>query len=56
VLAPGGLIFFSTNAWKFKLDATVQSRYHVHDVSAETLPTDFERSPHIHRCYEVRIR
>lgn len=54
VLAPGGLLVFSTNAQKFKLDESLTSRYTVKDISAETLPTDFERNPRIHRCYEIR--
>jgi 23S rRNA (guanine2445-N2)-methyltransferase / 23S rRNA (guanine2069-N7)-methyltransferase len=54
VLAPGGLLVFSTNAQKFKLDAAVGGRYPVRDVSKETLPVDFERNPHIHRCFEIR--
>jgi 23S rRNA (guanine2445-N2)-methyltransferase / 23S rRNA (guanine2069-N7)-methyltransferase len=54
VLAPGGLLVFSTNAQKFKLDEFLASRYTVRDISVETLPSDFERSPRIHRCYEIR--
>ena len=54
LLAPGGLIVFSTNAQRFRLDAALAGRYDVRDVSAATLPKDFERNPHIHRCYEVR--
>ncbi len=56
VLAPAGLLVFSTNAQKFKLDASLPARYDLRDISAETLPRDFERNPHIHRCYEIRVR
>ena len=28
----------------------------VRDISAATLPKDFERNPRIHRCYEMRQR
>jgi 23S rRNA (guanine2445-N2)-methyltransferase / 23S rRNA (guanine2069-N7)-methyltransferase len=55
VLAPGGLLVFSTNAQKFKLDESLAARYSVRDISAETLPTDFARNPRIHRCYEIRV-
>lgn len=56
LLAPGGLLVFSTNAQKFKLDESITLRYTVEDVSAKTLPLDFERNPRIHRCYELRAR
>jgi 23S rRNA (guanine2445-N2)-methyltransferase / 23S rRNA (guanine2069-N7)-methyltransferase len=56
LLAPGGLIVFSTNAQKFRLDEQVAQRFDVRDVSAATLPKDFERNPRIHKCYEVRVR
>jgi 23S rRNA (guanine2445-N2)-methyltransferase / 23S rRNA (guanine2069-N7)-methyltransferase len=54
LLAPGGLLVFSTNAQRFKLDQTLQDRFAIQDVSAQTLPVDFERNPKIHRCFEMR--
>ncbi len=54
LLDPGGLIVFSTNAQRFRLDESLRERYAVRDLSAATLPRDFERNPRIHRCYEVR--
>jgi 23S rRNA (guanine2445-N2)-methyltransferase / 23S rRNA (guanine2069-N7)-methyltransferase len=54
LLAPGGLLFFSTNAQRFKLDETLREHFSVHDVSAQTLPVDFERNSKIHRCFELR--
>jgi 23S rRNA (guanine2445-N2)-methyltransferase / 23S rRNA (guanine2069-N7)-methyltransferase len=56
VLAPGGLLVFSTNAQKFKLDPGVSDRYDVQDISAATVPRDFARNPRIHRCYDIRKR
>lgn len=56
VLAPDGLLVFSTNAQKFKLDAALAERYAVEDISAATIPRDFERNPRIHRCYDIRHR
>ena len=55
LLAPGGLLVFSTNAQRFKLDDALASRYDVRDISAATLPRDFERNPRIHRCFEIRV-
>jgi 23S rRNA (guanine2445-N2)-methyltransferase / 23S rRNA (guanine2069-N7)-methyltransferase len=56
LLAPGGLIVFSTNSQRFRLDESLSQRYDVRDISAQTLPKDFERNPRIHRCFEVRAR
>ena len=55
LLAPGGLLVFSTNAQRFKLAPELSERYSVADVSAATLPEDFARNPRIHRCYEIRV-
>jgi 23S rRNA (guanine2445-N2)-methyltransferase / 23S rRNA (guanine2069-N7)-methyltransferase len=54
LLAPGGLIVFSTNAQRFRLDPQLTARLAVQDVSAATIPRDFERNPRIHRCFEIR--
>ena len=54
LLAPGGLLVFSTNAQRFRLDANLSERYSVVEVSAATLPEDFARNPRIHRCYDIR--
>jgi 23S rRNA (guanine2445-N2)-methyltransferase / 23S rRNA (guanine2069-N7)-methyltransferase len=54
LLAPAGLLVFSTNAQRFKLEEALASRYDIRDISAATLPRDFERNPRIHRCFEIR--
>ena len=54
LLAPGGLIVFSTNSQRFRLDESLSRRYDIRDISAQTLPKDFERNPRIHRCFEIR--
>ena len=56
LLAPGGLLLFSTNAQRFKLDETLTARWAVEDVSAATIPFDFKRNARIHRAYEIRAR
>ena len=53
LLAPGGLLLFSTNAQRFRADPVVEQRWQVTDISAQTLPFDFERNPRIHRCFEI---
>jgi 23S rRNA (guanine2445-N2)-methyltransferase / 23S rRNA (guanine2069-N7)-methyltransferase len=55
LLAPGGLLLFSTNAQRFRLDPAIEQRWQVKDISAQTLPFDFERNPRIHRCYEISL-
>jgi 23S rRNA (guanine2445-N2)-methyltransferase / 23S rRNA (guanine2069-N7)-methyltransferase len=54
LLAPEGLLVFSTNAQRFKLDETLRERFNIDDISAPTLPVDFARNPKIHRCFELR--
>jgi 23S rRNA (guanine2445-N2)-methyltransferase / 23S rRNA (guanine2069-N7)-methyltransferase len=56
LLSPGGLLLFSTNAQRFRLDEAVSERWAVLDISAATIPFDFRRSPRIHRAYELRAR
>jgi 23S rRNA G2069 N7-methylase RlmK/C1962 C5-methylase RlmI len=53
LLAPGGMLVFSNNAQKFKMDGMLGERYKVRDISRATLPKDFERNPRIHVCYEL---
>jgi 23S rRNA (guanine2445-N2)-methyltransferase / 23S rRNA (guanine2069-N7)-methyltransferase len=54
LLAPGGLLVFSTNAQRFRLDVALAERHAIRDISAATLPQDFARNPRIHRSFEVR--
>ncbi len=54
LLAPAGLLVFSTNAQRFELDPALGRRYAVKDLSRGTVPPDFARNTYIHRCYELR--
>ncbi len=54
LLRPGGQLIFSTNYTRFKLDTSALSGCAIEDISAATLPLDFERNPKIHRCYVIR--
>ena len=56
LLAPGGVLLFSTNAQRFRLDETAERQWQVTDISAATIPFDFRRNPRIHRAYELRAR
>jgi 23S rRNA (guanine2445-N2)-methyltransferase / 23S rRNA (guanine2069-N7)-methyltransferase len=53
VLAPRGLLVFSTNAQRFRLDSGLTERHHVTDVSTATIPADFARNARIHQCFEI---
>ena len=54
LLNPQGLLVFSTNAQRFKLDESLNERHAVTDISRATIAPDFERNPRIHRCFEIR--
>lgn len=53
-LEKDGLLIFSTNFRRFKLDSEKLSPFHLKEITDETLPFDFKRSGTIHRCWEVR--
>lgn len=56
-LAPGGVLYFSNNFRRFRLDeAAVAAFAHVEDITAGTLPPDFERNARIHRCWRITAR
>jgi 23S rRNA (guanine2445-N2)-methyltransferase / 23S rRNA (guanine2069-N7)-methyltransferase len=54
-LAPGGVLIFSTNYRKFRIDSAALAAFDVRDVSAATIPKDFARDAKIHQCYELRV-
>ncbi|EXI93045.1 MAG: Ribosomal RNA large subunit methyltransferase K/L [Candidatus Accumulibacter sp. BA-94] len=53
LLAPGGVLIFSTNHRKFRLEAEALADFHLEDWSRRTLPPDFARDPKIHRCWRI---
>jgi 23S rRNA (guanine2445-N2)-methyltransferase / 23S rRNA (guanine2069-N7)-methyltransferase len=53
LLAPGGMLIFSTNHRKFKLEQDFLRDFSVVDISRRTLPRDFERNPRIHSTWEI---
>ena len=52
-LLPGGAILFSNNFRRFKLDEEALARFAIREISAQTIPFDFARSPRIHRAWEL---
>ncbi len=55
-LAAEGLLLFSNNFRRFKLDPALATEFDVREISAETIPPDFARDPRIHRVWEIRNR
>lgn len=55
-LFPGGTILFSNNFRRFKLDEAALADFAIRDISASTIPFDFERNTRIHRAWEMRKR
>ncbi len=51
-LLPGGVIVFSNNFRRFKLDETALAGFAIRDISASTIPFDFERNARIHKAWE----
>ncbi len=54
LLADGGTIIFSNNFRKFKMDYTGLSDLSIEDITASTIPPDFERNPKIHNCWLIQ--
>lgn len=52
LLAPNGVIFFSTNLRTFVLENERLPNCNILDVTKKTLPLDF-RDPKIHQCYRI---
>ena len=53
-LAKDGLLIFSNNFRRFKLDERILEKFSVEDISKETIGKDFERDMKIHQCYLIR--
>jgi 23S rRNA (guanine2445-N2)-methyltransferase / 23S rRNA (guanine2069-N7)-methyltransferase len=56
LLRPGGRLVFSTNYTRFKLDTEALADLAVEDITANTIPRDFERHAKIHSCFLIRSR
>ena len=54
-LTPNGVLYFSNNYRKFKLDEHILENYQVKDITLKTIPKDF-RDLKIHVCFEIRLK
>ncbi|MCG8568717.1 MAG: bifunctional 23S rRNA (guanine(2069)-N(7))-methyltransferase RlmK/23S rRNA (guanine(2445)-N(2))-methyltransferase RlmL [Spirochaetes bacterium] len=54
-LTSNGLIVFSTNFKKFKLDSQLETIFQIENITEQTLPPDFARSK-IHQCWVLSLK
>lgn len=52
LLAPAGVLYFSTNRQGFRLDPVVAERFDCREITATTVPLDFKRRVP-HRCWRI---
>jgi len=51
-ITPGGIVFFSTNFRRFKLDEASLADYTIREITQQTIPEDF-RNERIHACWRL---
>lgn len=54
LLTSGGTLVFSNNLRNFKMDQDALADYEIENITAKTIPYDFERNPRIHNCWIIR--
>lgn len=53
LLKNDGILYFSNNKRKFKLDSAISEKYLVKNITPETIPIDFHDQK-IHHCFEIK--
>ncbi|MFC1748478.1 bifunctional 23S rRNA (guanine(2069)-N(7))-methyltransferase RlmK/23S rRNA (guanine(2445)-N(2))-methyltransferase RlmL [Pseudomonadota bacterium] len=53
LLEPGGVLVFSNNYRRFKLDEKALKGVSIEDVTKQTIPRDFIRNSRIHCCWKI---
>lgn len=53
LLEKGGVLIFSNNYRKFKMNRDALKDLQVEDITMETIPRDFSRRPRIHNCWRI---
>jgi 23S rRNA (guanine2445-N2)-methyltransferase / 23S rRNA (guanine2069-N7)-methyltransferase len=57
LLSPEGVIVFSNNYTRFKLDVEALAQtFTIEDITKRTIPTDFQRNQRIHSCFVLTAR
>jgi 23S rRNA (guanine2445-N2)-methyltransferase / 23S rRNA (guanine2069-N7)-methyltransferase len=54
LLEPDGVLIFSNNLRRFRMDLEALADLEVEDISRAILPKDFERNPKIHNCWRIQ--
>jgi len=55
LLTPDGILLFSNNYRRFRLDRDALAGLEVEEISVATIPEDFRRNPKIHRCWRITL-
>ena len=53
LLSEEGVLIFSNNFRRFKMDTESLSTLHIEDITARTIDKDFERNARIHTCWKI---
>jgi 23S rRNA (guanine2445-N2)-methyltransferase / 23S rRNA (guanine2069-N7)-methyltransferase len=56
LLSRGGVLIFSTNSRRFKMEADLLEEFEVIDITKRTIPPDYVRNPRIHSCFQISAR
>ena len=54
LLRKGGVLIFSNNYRRFKLDYELLSGFDIKEITQQTIDPDFKRNARIHSCFEIR--
>ncbi|MCX4028982.1 bifunctional 23S rRNA (guanine(2069)-N(7))-methyltransferase RlmK/23S rRNA (guanine(2445)-N(2))-methyltransferase RlmL [Endozoicomonas sp. SM1973] len=54
LLTREGVLYFSNNFRKFKIDESLLDKFKVKEITPITIDPDFQRNAKIHRCWEIR--
>ncbi len=54
LLAPKGILYFSTNFRRFKIDLEALADLKIVDITKQTIPEDFARNQRIHYCWSIQ--
>lgn len=53
LLEPDGLLIFSSNFRRFRMDRDALTGLEVEEITRQTIPKDFARRPRIHSCWKI---
>ena len=56
LLEPDGVLIFSNNLRRFRMERERLENLQVEDISRATLPNDFQRNPRIHNVWRIRLK